>query len=349
MDNQTLQKLKEAIARSNNIGVVVGRNPSVDQMAAALALYLLLQRANKKVSIASPSEPIVELSSLVGINRVQNNLGGEANDLVVSFPYVDGEIEKVSYTLEEGFLNIIVKASEQGLSFDEKDVRYMRGSGTVDLLMVVGTQNVSDLEGVIEPDKLRNVRIINIDNNSRNQGFGDIVLVAPKLTSVSELVTDMALALGFHIDEDTAQNLMSGIMYATKNFQGETSPLAFEMAAFLMKKGASRSRSDRREDRFDARDQEELPQPRNQQQQPRPQQQQQARNRNDQPRRQDQPDDRAGDPFASAQRGHQNNDQGYDQRAAGDDTNADAAPADDEDAPNDWLSPKVYKGSTNVE
>lgn len=243
MDNQTVQKLKEAIAKSKHIGIAVGRNPSVDQMAAALSLYLLLQEANKQAVVACPSDPIVELSSLVGINRVQRQLGGEAGDLVVSFPYAEGEIEKVSYTLENGFLNIIVKAAEQGLSFDENDVRYTRGSGAVDLLFVIGTQNLSDLEDVFDSQKSQDTSIINIDNDERNQKFGDIVLVSPRFSSVSEQIADIALSLGFNIERDAAQNLMSGITTATKNFQDpRTTSLAFEVAAYLMKKGANRGR-----------------------------------------------------------------------------------------------------------
>src|SRR5690349_11233300 len=112
MDQNTLQRLKDAIAKSNSIGIAVGHTPTIDEMGAALSLYLLLRNANKRVSIASPADPIVEISSLVGIDRVQRNFGGDAGDLVVSFPYKEGEIEKVSYTLENNFLNIIVKSSE---------------------------------------------------------------------------------------------------------------------------------------------------------------------------------------------------------------------------------------------
>lgn len=241
MDKQILQKLKDAIGKSNSIGIAVGHNPSIDEMGAALSLYLLLKNANKKVSVASPSDPIVEISSLVGINKVQRQFGGDAGDLVVSFPYQEGEIEKVSYTLENNFLNIIVKASEQGLSFDEQDVRYTRGSGSIDLLIAVGAPSLSDIGNVIDEQKLSNVTVINIDNKPNNQGYGDIVLVQPQASSVSEHVADIVLTLGFSIEQDAAQNLMSGIMTATKNFQDpRTSSLAFEIVAFLMKRGAQR-------------------------------------------------------------------------------------------------------------
>lgn len=242
MDKNTIQKLKDAIAKSNSIGIAVGQNPTIDEMGAALAIYLLLGNANKRVSIASPTDPIVEISSLVGIDKVQHNFGGNAGDLVVSFPYKEGEIEKVSYTLENNFLNIIVKSSEQGLSFMEQDVRFSRGSGSIDLLIVVGVAQLAQIGDVVDSQKLTNVSIVNIDNDPNNQGFGDMVFVSPQDSSVSELVADIALTLGFAIERDAAQNLLSGIMTATKNFQDpRTSTLAFEVSSYLMKRGAQRT------------------------------------------------------------------------------------------------------------
>ncbi|MBU4099385.1 hypothetical protein KJ980_07085, partial [Patescibacteria group bacterium] len=101
MDNAIVQKIKDAISNNDNIAIIVGKNPSIDEMAAALSLYLLLKE-NKKVTIVCPTQPIVELSNLVGIDKVATRLEGGEGDLVVSFPYVEGEVEKVSYTLESG-------------------------------------------------------------------------------------------------------------------------------------------------------------------------------------------------------------------------------------------------------
>ncbi|MBU3979454.1 hypothetical protein KKE68_07215 [Patescibacteria group bacterium] len=218
MDNAIVQKIKDAISNNDNIAIIVGKNPSIDEMAAALSLYLLLKE-NKKVTIVCPTQPIVELSNLVGIDKVATRLEGGEGDLVVSFPYVEGEVEKVSYTLESGFLNIIVKASNQGLTFDEKDVKYSKGGATFSLLFVIGTQRLSDLGELINPDKLRNTKIINIDNKQENEGYGDIVAISPDSSSVSEQVADIVLSLGFRLDKDVAQNLLDGINYSTQNFQ----------------------------------------------------------------------------------------------------------------------------------
>jgi len=242
MESTLIEKLKNALRDSKSIGVVVGSNPSLDQMAAALSLYLCLEKAGKKTVIASPTNPIVEVSSLVGIDKVQTNLGETSGDLIVTFPYAEGEIEKVSYTLENNLLNIVVKPGEKGLSFDEKDIKYSR-SETVDLLFVIGASKISDLGDLITSDKLKNTLVVNIDNKAENQGFGDIVIVSDKLSSVSEKIAEILIDLGFSLDQDMAQNLLSGITSATDNFTNtNTSSLAFTTAGILLQKGATRVR-----------------------------------------------------------------------------------------------------------
>lgn len=335
MDNSLIQQIKDSIDKSTSIGVAAPKNPTLDEMAASLGLYLILKNANKNVSIASPNDPLVEVASLVGIDKVQKSLAstGGTGDLTVSFPYTEGDIEKVSYTQENGFLNIIVKAGENGLSFDEKDVTFSRGGGKIDLVLTVGVANLSDLDSVFDTQN-PDTKIINIDNKEENERYGDMNLVSAKLSSLSEGISDLALALGLNIDLDSAQNLLSGIAQATNNFQSPaTSSLAFEMAAFLMKKGATREESvsarrgisidNSNQDqsarrpvrRADYKKFEEDLQKRVQEEQAREQ------SASNQPRRPSQIENKSVDDD-EAQNG--------------------------EEAPNDWLTPKVYKGSSEV-
>lgn len=241
MDNLMISKLRNLLETTENIGIAVGRDPGIDEMAGALSLYLALGSEGKKVTIATPADPLVEVSSLVGIDRVRKGFDAEQGDLTVSFPYKEGEIEKISYTLEDGKLNILVKAGAQGLSFDENNIEYKRGAGAPKLVFVVGTPRLSDLGRVFSPDALKNSTIVNIDYKKDNQGFGDILLVNKNMSSVSEMVASLLFSLGVKLDMDIASNLMSGIIAGTENFQSpRTSPTAFEMAAILMKNGAVR-------------------------------------------------------------------------------------------------------------
>lgn len=241
MDNATKQRIQELISRNEKIGIAVGKGPTIDTMGGALALYLALISLRKKVTVACVEEPTVAISSLVGIDKVRTTLDGESADLVVSFPYREGEIEKVSYTIEEGNLNIVVKAADTGLSFSEKDVQYRRNGGVPTLLFIVGTPRLSDLGSLFDATELKDTTVVNIDNTSQNQGFGDVTFVSSQFSSVCEQVASLLSSLAIPIDTDIAQNLLYGITFATDNFQKPTtSYLAFETAGKLMQKGALR-------------------------------------------------------------------------------------------------------------
>lgn len=242
MENSSFRQIREALEKSKIIGILTPKDPDLDKMAAALALYLSLLGTGKEVMIATPQEPLVEVSSLVGIDKVKTNFEGGKGDLVVSFPYQEGAIEKVSYTLENDFLNIIIKAGENGLSFNEQDIRYAKGHGIPELLFVIGAEKISDLGKLFDPTQLKNTTIVNITNHANGQGFGDIHVISDKFSSVSEAVGNIVLSLGLKIDVDIAQNLMAGISFATENFQSpNTSPLAFELVGVLLRAGAVRN------------------------------------------------------------------------------------------------------------
>ena len=242
MDSQMNQQIREQIAKTSQIGIVVGKNPSLDHMAAALSLYLSLTHLGKQAAIASPTDPIVEISNLVGIDKVKKTLGSSTGDLIVSFPYREGEIEKVSYNLTDGLLNIVVKAGEKGLNFQEKDIMFKRSAKGFQTLFFIGISKLADVESIITPDQMKESAVINIDTNMDNEKYGNIVAVSPTASSLSEQIADLLTLIDPAIlDVDIAQNLLSGISFATNDFQdSKTSAIAFEMAGILMRKGASR-------------------------------------------------------------------------------------------------------------
>ena len=260
----------------------------------------------------------------MGIDTVKKAFEGDKNgDITVSFPYREGEIEKISYTLEEGKLNILVKAGEDGLTFSEKDIEYKRGGGAPGLIFVVGTPRISDLGNVFDIEALKDSKVINIDYKPENQGYGDIPLLGKDASSVSELVASILQSLGFKIDVDIASNLLSGIISATDNFQNpRISPLSFEMAAILLKKGGVRQASRKKqsvieEDSFfTPKTQPKIP----------------SFSKTSIDTEEKKPS------FAKAS---------ADAKAMADKSEGQAK-LDEDNPPDDWLAPKIYKGSTNI-
>jgi len=343
MDNVAFQKINDLLTKNDKVGIAVGKNPTLDEMAAALSLYLSLKEINKQVNVASPTQPIVEISNLIGIDKVKNALDSDGGDLIVSFPYQDRQIEKVSYNLDEdnSLLHIIVKAGETGLQFDERDVQFRRSGGVPGLLFIIGTPTLSDLDGLFDPQALKDTTVINIDNKANNQRFGDIVLVSSDFSSVSEQIGNLLTLLDLPIDEDIAQNLLAGISYATQNYQDpQTSSLAFELTAVLMRKGARRQAGET----ISRPSFKQQPQ---QQQQPRPQRSQsdlrvrlneelKMMQRNNQGRQQFGSQNRQVPQPPLPPKEQVNKVASQNQRQ------------DDDNPPSDWLEPKVYKGSTPI-
>ncbi len=355
MDSQALQQIKDIIDQNDQVTIAVKQQPSLDELAAALSIYLTFTQAGKKVSVVAPENPLVEHSSLVAIDKVQTAIQGTGGDLVVSFPYKEeGEIEKVSYTLDNGFLNIIVKPGEQGFSFTEDDVRYNHGGSLSGLFITVGTPHISDLGQLVTPESLKNVTVINIDNKEENENYGNVVLVSPRFSSVSEQVADLLLSLGYDFDIDTAQNLLYGIHAATNNFQQEsTSYLAFEIAAILLRKGAKRpmdqfqTRQNNNQRRQNPVNQNANRQPQQRNFNQRQSSEQTAQDVLEAPTQESRP---AQNNTQQLQRRQQAIRQQLQQEQVNQKKNQQQEPKnmDEVNPPADWLTPKVYKGSTNI-
>lgn len=368
-----IQRLKDIFDKENTFAVVVGQSYTMDEMASALSLYLTLKSVNKDVSVISGKEPQVEVSSLVGIDNVRPNFESSTGDLIVSFPYQNDEIGKVSYTLEEGFLNIIVKPKDNPLSFGEKDVVFKRSGSNPQVIITVGVKRISELQAFFDVQSLKDTTIINIDRAGNNEGFGDVVIIGQGASSVSEQVANLMLSLGYGLDEDISQNLMSGIVASTGNFQSpRTSSLAFEMAGILLRNGAKRD-AGRAQNPGQIRTPQQfgynmtqnprggssrpqmsstpgmptdvnlpgMPRPQGSKSGMQPRQQRNFGAQNQMPQVPPMPkpkyDDSDNQPQPKMSGDYQKEQQ------------IDDAPIDTVDTPPDWLTPKIFKGSTNVD
>ncbi|OGH16435.1 MAG: hypothetical protein A3C30_04560 [Candidatus Levybacteria bacterium RIFCSPHIGHO2_02_FULL_40_18] len=242
------EKIRELIDSSESIGIIVSENQNIDTVAAALGLYLSLSSNGKNVQIVSKKEPTVEVSSLVGVDKISKTFAGNIKILTISVPYREGEIEKVSYNIEDTRLNVNLFAETSGITFNESEIQYIRKGSAPSLVITLGVIDESELLGLLD---LKSVKSIHIDRNPLNAMQGDVVIIDPSFSSLSEIVTELITELNLGHDIDSFQNLMDGITYATRNFTlPATSPFAFEMAGFLLQNGARRKeKGERREER----------------------------------------------------------------------------------------------------
>lgn len=235
--SQSKSAIQTLLSGATTIGIIVSEHQTVDVLAAALSLHLAFQDSGKTSQIISKKEPIVEHSFLVGIDQLTKSFTGTTKTLTVSFPYHDGDIEKVSYNIEGDRLNVNLFAEEQGITFTEKDIQYIHEGSAPQVIFTIGVTSLDELAGITDPSS----KIINIDNNLNNSLFGTVPVVNASFSSLSEIVAKLAVELGLQVEFDVAQNLLDGIAFATQDFSSpKTSPVAFEMIGVLMQKGAIR-------------------------------------------------------------------------------------------------------------
>lgn len=244
------ERVRELLDSSTDIGIIIGENQNIDTVAAGLAFYLILQSRGKNVQVVSKKEPIVEVSSLVGVDRISKSFGGKTSVLTISVPYREGEIEKVSYNIEDTKLNVNLFAEESGITFDERDVQYIRKGASPSLVITIGVGSEEELSGLVD---LKSVKTIHLDRNPLNALMGDVSIIDPSFSSLSEIVTQLIIELNLGYDVDAFQNLTDGITYSTRNFTSQTtSPYAFEAVGFLLQNGAKRKERNQNMRPFDS-------------------------------------------------------------------------------------------------
>lgn len=215
------QDIIASLTSAASTAILLPTHPAYEVVAAGLGLFLVLSEQGKNVDIVCPSEMLVEVNRLVGVDKIKTKCSGR--NLVISFDYVKDAIEKVSYNVEDGKFNLVVQPKSGHPPLSAKNVQYALGGSEVSLVILIGTTNPADAEGVL-PDK--------------NPQQETLSLVAGNGTSlVTEtvhLITDAKLPLS----PDAASNLLKGLVSETGRFATAVAT-DFETAAALARAGGS--------------------------------------------------------------------------------------------------------------
>lgn len=235
-------EMQNILEGSKELLIGLPKSPSLDEVAAALSLYLVLSSKGKQVKVVCPSEMTVEFNQLIGVDKITSVVnGGNGRNLVISFPYEEGSIEKVSYNIENATFNLVIEPRENYPLITPDVIRYSFGGGNTDAIITVGISSLSDLDNLYQAnqDLFSNKPVINIDIKNNNQRFGKVNLVDPSASSVSELLLYLFSQIGLQLDPDTSTNLLNGITHGSQYFTSqETSISTFEAATICLRNGA---------------------------------------------------------------------------------------------------------------
>lgn len=239
-NNSIINKISALLGKSNDILIILPIQPSVDAAAAALSLNLSLSKSGKQSTVACSEAITVGLNRLVAVDKITNKIG--SRNLVVSFDYIEDSIEKVSYNIDEGKFNLVIKPKKGFPPMDTDKVSYSYSGASADLLISIGAPRLENLGKIFHNERklFDEQETINIDISPLNSQFGKSNLIDPRSSSLSETIGLMIKYLNMPIDADIATNLLAGMETATNNFTVKTRAETFEMIAWCMKNNGRR-------------------------------------------------------------------------------------------------------------
>ncbi len=230
---------KNVIDQSRTLLVLLPLKPTFDQVAAGLGLYLIL-RDSKDTQIYSPSPITVEFNRLIGVNRITQELGNK--NLIIRFvDYRASDIERVSYDIENGQFRLTV-IPKQKITPPSKDQVELNYSGvSADTVIIIGGENEGNFPA-ISTKELVGANIVHIGTQdirlSSNKSY---ISFSRPASSVSEVVASLMKESAITWDQDIASNLLMGIETASNNFTDRSvSADTFAIIAELMRAGGER-------------------------------------------------------------------------------------------------------------
>lgn len=239
MEQSPKQQIVELINKATNILITPGR-PDGDSMGSALAMLLVLKKMGKNAVVRVDESIKQSYHFLPAISEINSGNIEGARDFIITLSSTAAEAEKLSYTIEDGKLNIII-TPKRG-SYKAEDASFTQGQPKYDIIIALDAADLTQLGKTYEqsPALFKEVPVINIDHHASNSFFGAVNLVDMTSSSTAEILIGLTEALGPDlINEDVATCLLTGIIADTGSFQNaNTTPKSLTVAAQMVGFGA---------------------------------------------------------------------------------------------------------------
>lgn len=234
------QQLADKIKSSSNILVTVSRNPSVDELASAIALTLALDKLDKHATAVFSGDIPPAINFLEPEKTFENN-ADSLRDFVISLD--KDKADRLRFKPDGDMVRIYITPYKTKLSAD--DLSFSDGEFNIELVVAIGVDNRDELDDAIASHGriLHSAIAATIGLDEQKDQLGTISWQDKNSSSYSEmidsLITGLSGAKDF-IDSQIATALLTGIVSATEQFRNaKTSASVMTIAANLMAKGAN--------------------------------------------------------------------------------------------------------------
>lgn len=237
-NDENTQKVIEKIKSAENILVALSKNPSVDEMAAAIGLTMLLDNTGKHATaIYSGATP-----NALRFLKPEETFETDTNSLQDFIIALNKEkADHLRYKVEGDYVKVYITPYKTEIS--EKDLEFSHGDFNVDLVIGLDVKAPEELDAALSEYGriMHDASAINITDGKPGK-FADLEWNDEKASSVSEMLARMIMNMPEameKVEPEMATAFLTGIVAATDRFSNErTTPETMEIASELMKKGA---------------------------------------------------------------------------------------------------------------
>ena len=231
-------KVAERIRTSDNVLVALSKDPTVDELSAALGLTFILDKIGKRATaIFSGSIP-----NAIEFLEPEKTFEANTDSLQDFIIALDKEkADHLRYKIEGDYVKVFITPYKT--TIDERDMEFSHGDYNVDLVISLNVSDTGDLDAALSEYGriMHDATSINISAGVAGS-FGDIEWGNPEASSVSEMIGALADAVKDKddiLDKSISTALLAGIVAATNRFSNErTTPETMAMASRLMAAGA---------------------------------------------------------------------------------------------------------------
>lgn len=230
---------KSVVENANSILIFLPANPDFDQVASALALYMSLKDV-KPAQIVSASAMTVAFNRLISIDKISESAGNK--NMVIGFTDYDANgIERVSYDIIENQFKLTVIPKSGINPPQENQVQINYEGVSADTVILFGGTTDADFPQ-LSMKGLESAKVYHVGTDPLTIDPSKVVFTfAQPMASISELTFFLMNEAQLSIDSEVATNLLMGIENATDNYRSKTVTAdTFEVTASLIRMGGRR-------------------------------------------------------------------------------------------------------------
>ena len=228
---QIIAKLKDA----QNVLIAVSNNPSVDELAAALALTLAINKADKHATaVASGKMP--DALEFLNPNKTFETSVDSLRDFIIALN--KEKADHLRYKLVGDHVKIFITPYRNTIT--EKDLEFEQGDFNVDMVLALGVSDKDHLDGALAAHGRifhdASVGVLTVGETSSD--LSDLNWHNEQASSLSEMVLELIESDSIgkkSLNKSVATAILTGIVAETDRFSNEkTSANVMNVASKLI-------------------------------------------------------------------------------------------------------------------